>query len=168
MKKYIDCDGVILDTENGLFDEYCRLKKANPGLKRKMYLLEMDWNYWLEQALVLNDAINILKSYDPNDTDILTKVHSLKEAIAKIEYFRRHGVKNNVIVVPSEFQKSQVVGASGNILVDDSDSNLTDWSVSDGFSFNFGKRESQFPKVDSLDDVLNPDKAKVLLKRFNK
>lgn len=58
--------------------------------------------------------------------------------------------------------------ASGNILVDDSDSNLTDWSVSDGISFNFGKRESQFPKVDSLEDVLNPDKAKVLLKRFNK
>ena len=26
MKKYIDCDGVILDTETGLFDEYDILK----------------------------------------------------------------------------------------------------------------------------------------------
>ena len=28
IRKYIDCDGVILDTEHGLFDEYNRLKKA--------------------------------------------------------------------------------------------------------------------------------------------
>ena len=33
MIKYIDCDGVILDTETGLFDEYRELKKVNPELK---------------------------------------------------------------------------------------------------------------------------------------
>ena len=88
MKKYIDCDGVILDTETGLFDKYDMLKKDNPELKRRVYLQNLDWEYWIEQAAVLNDAINILKNYNPKDTSILTKVHSLNEAVAKIKYFR--------------------------------------------------------------------------------
>ena len=49
MKKYIDCDGVILDTETGLFDEYDILKKDNPELKRRVYLQNLDWKYWIEQ-----------------------------------------------------------------------------------------------------------------------
>lgn len=164
MKKYIDCDGVILDTESGLFDEYNKLKQINSELKKRRYLQEMDWNYWLEQAKILNDAIDILKSYNPSDTDILTKVHSLKEAVAKIEYFRRHKVKNNIIIVPDEIQKSQIVDARGSILVDDSNRNLIDWEINNGIAFSFGERESQFIKISSLDDVLNPEKVKRLLK----
>ena len=56
MKKYIDCDGVILDTETGLFDEYDILKRDNPELKRRVYLQNLDWKYWIEQASILNDA----------------------------------------------------------------------------------------------------------------
>ena len=54
MKKYIDCDGVILDTETGLFDEYDILKRGNPELKRRVYLQNLDWKYWIEQAAILN------------------------------------------------------------------------------------------------------------------
>lgn len=163
MKKYIDCDGVILDTENGLFEEYYKLKQNNPELKKKRYLQEINWEYWIEQSEILNDAINILKNYNPKDIDILTKVHSLKEAVAKIKYFRKHKVENNVIIVPDEIQKSQIVNASGNILVDDSDRNLYDWESNDGIGFSFGKGESQFPKLNSLDDILNHGKVKRLL-----
>ena len=88
MIKYIDCDGVILDTETGLFDEYHELKKINPELKKRQYLHDLDWEYWIWQASVLNDAVEILKSYDPKNVEILTRVHSLQEARAKINYFR--------------------------------------------------------------------------------
>lgn len=165
MKKYIDCDGVILDTENGLFDEYYKLKQINPNLNKRMYLQEMDWQYWIMQAEIINDSINILKSYNPNDTSILTKVHSIKEAVAKIEYFRKHKIENNIIIVPDMIQKSQIVNAYGNILVDDSDRNLTDWKNNNGISFGFGKSESQFIQISSLDDVLNPNKLRLLLKK---
>ena len=63
MKKYIDCDGVILDTETGLFDRYYQLKETNPELKKLQYLQEMDWRSWLSQARILGNSIEILKHY---------------------------------------------------------------------------------------------------------
>ncbi len=36
--KYNDCDGIILDTEFGLFDEYNRLKSMGADIKRTAYL----------------------------------------------------------------------------------------------------------------------------------
>lgn len=165
MKKYIDCDGVILDTENGLFDEYDILKKDNPQLKRKIYLQNMDWEYWVEQANVLSDALNILKNYDPSDTDILTKVHSLNEAIAKINYFRKRGIKNNIIIVPDNMKKSQIVDSFENILVDDSNSNLTDWKENFGIPYYFGSGQSEFDKIESLDEILNPRKLELKIKK---
>ena len=165
MIKYIDCDGVILDTETGLFDEYNILKKDNPELKRRVYLQNLDWEYWIEQAAILNDALNILKNYDPTNTHILTKVHSLNEAIAKINYFRNKKIKNNIIIVPDGISKSQIVNPFGNILIDDSNNNLLDWEENFGIPYYFGNIESKFEKIDSLDDVLNPKKLEFRLRR---
>lgn len=165
MKKYIDCDGVILDTETGLFDEYDILKRGNPELKKRVYLQNLDWKYWIEQAAILNDAINILKNYDYRDTDILTKVHSLNEASAKIKFFREMKIKNSIIIVPNEVKKSQIVDSFGNILVDDSNNNLVDWKENFGIPYYFGSKESEFDKIESLDDILNPKKLELRLKR---
>ena len=164
MEKYIDCDGVILDTETGLFSEYDILKIDNPELKRRVYLQNLDWEYWIEQAAVLNDALNILKNYNPTDTHILTKVHSLNEAIAKINYFRNNKIKNNIIIVPDGISKSQIVNPFGNILVDDGNNNLVDWEENFGISYYFGNIESKFEKIDTLDDILNSKKLELRLK----
>ena len=164
MKKYIDCDGVILDTERGLFDEYNILKKDNPNLKKRVYLQNMDWEYWIAQASVLNDALNILKNYNPNDTEILTKVHSLKEAVAKISYFRDNGIRNNIIIVPDNIKKSQIVTPFQNILVDDSNTNLKDWEENFGIPFYFGSEEKEFKRIESLDEILNQKKLELKLK----
>lgn len=147
MKKYIDCDGVILDTESGLFDEYYKLKKQNKALKKIMYLQQLDWKNWLHNARVINDSINIIREYDFSQTDILTKVHSVQEALAKINYFRERKVRNNIIIVPSETNKSKVVNASGNILVDDNEVNLRDWSQQGGFCIYFGTDISHYLKI---------------------
>ena len=164
MKKYIDCDGVILDTESHLFDEYKKKKEKNPELTTIQYLQEMDWRFWLEQAQVLQDAISILRSYDYQDTDILTKVHSLQEAREKIIYFRSRGIKNNIVIVPNEAAKSQIVCAQDAILVDDNQDNLWNWRESKGHAFYFGEGETIFPRVFSLEEVMNPKKVKKLLK----
>ena len=164
MKKYIDCDGVILDTENGLFDEYSVLLLDNPKLTVDEYLENLDWEYWIEQASVLGDAINILKNYDPSDTEILTRVSSMNEAIVKINYFRRKGVKNNIIIVPVGIKKSKIALPFNNILVDDSAYNLRDWKNNFGIPYYFGDMPSEFERIESLDDILNPKK---LSKRIN-
>lgn len=165
MIKYIDCDGVILDTETGLFDEYHKLKEKTPELRKSIYLQEMDWEHWIQQAPVINEAIRILDNYCSSDVNIITKVHSLREAAVKIKYFRKHKVKNNIIIVPSDISKTQIVQSAGNVLVDDSEKNLIDWENNDGISICFGKNINRFQTVNSLDDVLNPNKLSLLLKK---
>ena len=160
MKRYIDCDGVILNTEVGLFDEYYRLKEHNHELKRRQYLQQLDWEYWINQAQVINDAINILNNYDPDKADILTKVHSLREARIKIEYFRKRNVKNNIIIVPDDVLKTDVVEANGNILVDDGVSDLTSWQASGGYPIYFGSKEVEYPKIETLEDVMDDERVK--------
>lgn len=164
MKKYIDCDGVILDTETGLFDRYYQLKETKPKLKKSQYLQEMDWRSWINQAKILGDAVEILKHYNPKDTHILTKVHSLQEAIAKIEFFRNLSVKNDIIIVPNGIAKSSVVDARGNILIDDSIKNLEDWKRSGGIPLYYGSKESTFYKAYSIEDAINEQRINRMLK----
>ncbi len=55
MLGYIDFDGVILDTETGLFKQYHKLIDKGIEITRERYLAEMDWNAWIEQAIIIND-----------------------------------------------------------------------------------------------------------------
>ena len=168
-KIYVDCDGVLLDTESGLFDDYYLLKEKNPDLHKREYLQNLDWRYWIYHAPILGDSINILRSYDPKKTDILTVVHSLKEAEAKIDFFRGKKVQNNIIFVPAGISKSQVVSALNCPLVDNSDSNLQNWDYNFGIPFSYGNPKSSFEMIDSLDEVLNDQKIeKRLIKMFTK
>lgn len=168
--KYIDCDGVILDTEAGLFDEYNELKKRNANLKRLAYLQQLDWKAWIRQAQIINDAIAFLREHNPDDIAILTKVHSIAEGLAKIEYFRELGVKNNILLVPNGLNKSSVVQARGNILVDDSIKNLDDWVNHEGIPLFFnasGENKStfkeqvtvneQYPLISSLESIYSKE-----------
>ena len=126
----------------------------------------MDWEYWIWQASVLNDAVEILKSYDPKNVEILTRVHSLQEARAKINYFREKKVRNNVIIVPDGITKSSVVDPFQNVLVEDSNSNLDDWHTNHGISIYYGTGDSVYPNVTSLDTVLSDEKFKSLVKKM--
>ena len=73
MHKYIDCDGVILDTENGLLDKFYELKKDNPNLKKREYLQQIDWSNWLNEAKVLKDAKNSATDYYNNEKESLAQ-----------------------------------------------------------------------------------------------
>ena len=153
--KYIDCDGVILDTESGLFDEYNRLKQSGITIKRTAYLQQLNWDEWIRQAKIINDAVAILKEHNADDVTILTKIHSLAEGLAKIEYFRELGVENNIVLVPNDLSKSTVVQASGHLLVDDSIRNLDDWSMNNGiplFFNQFGENKDSYKEQMSLNE----------------
>ncbi len=166
MKKYIDCDGVILDTETGLFDQYYEQKKLNRNLKKVQYLQQLDWIWWIKQAKVLENAIEILKSYNPIDIIILTKVYSLGEALAKINYFRENKLKNDIVIVPNGINKSSVVEAKGNILVDDSLNNLEDWKIEGGIPVYYGSSIGDFQSIYNLEEVLNPAKLEKVLRYY--
>lgn len=164
IKKYIDCDGVILDTETDLFKEYDKLIEQGINITRREYLQNLDWNLWIYQAKIINNAIELLNNYDYRDTSVLTKVNSIQEAMAKINYFRNAKLKNEIIIVPYDAKKSDVVFAKNNILVDDYHKNLKEWEQAGGIPIHFGKEESGYSKIASLEEVLSND----ILKRIRR
>lgn len=154
--KYIDCNGIIIDTEKGLFDEYHKLKQTIPTLTKKEYLEQIDWNEWIKKAPIVNDAINVLKNHDPVDTIILTKISSLDEGVIKVDYLRNLGIKNTIGLVPYVLRKSQMSCAKGNILFDNSISNLDYWYEAGGIPIYFSDKEHEFyPTTTSLEDVVS-------------
>ncbi len=143
--RYIDFDGVILDTEDILFYDWINHPERfnMPWDNVVRYIKRKNWQEILKNSNVINDSINILKNMDIDDTVILTKVHSLgNEGVAKINYLRELGVKQNIILVPFELRKCDVVQAKDNILIDDSLRNLMEWEEQGGYSMFFDKKEN--------------------------
>ena len=174
--KYIDCDGVIFNTEEGLFDEYNELIKSNPTLKKSTYLQQLNWRDWLISSGTINNSLEILKKHDHNNVHILTKIHSLKEGTAKIEYFRELGINNNIILVPSNSKKSSIVRAAGNLLIDDSPINLEDWDINNGIPIFFNPTgietelsisNNSYPSINSLEVVFSNKMEEYCIKMRN-
>ena len=160
MKQYVDCDGVVFDSEVWLFDDEFRSLKIENELEKIKYVQKKDWNEILRKSEIINDAINILKEL--KDVAILTKVHSMEnEGVAKIRIFRELEVKNEIILVPYLVKKTDVVDPEGNLLVDDAIFNLNDWKAKRGISYFFNKdnldydgwgiENTEYPKVKSLE-----------------
>ena len=168
MKLYIDCDGVIFDSEKLLFnEEYYGLKslgKITCEKDKVEFIKNSDWNKILRESEIINNSINILKSL--RDFIILTKVNSLEnEAVEKIKRFRELGIDNDIIFVPHSVKKTDVVDSFGNILIDDTIHNLDDWYNCGGIPIFFNKDNKdidgwnriniKYRKISSLDEVHN-------------
>ena len=147
--RYIDLDGVILDTENILFN---KLLINSDKLSEDFifpYVVNINWAYILKNSKDINNAINILKNMNPKESAILTRVHSNQEADAKINYFKELGIKQEVIIAHYTKRKDEVVDAKDNILIDDSLKNLRQWLQSGGYPMFFDKNENN---IDSWDE----------------
>ena len=139
---YIDFDGVILDTEDLLFEDWRKIPNhKNLSEEEKIkYIQNIDWNFIINNSDAINDSIYYLHESDPNKTTILTKVHSLdNEGKAKNEWKRRNNIKQPIILVPYYYKKTEFVDAKDNILYDDCLRNLDDWICSGGFPVFFDK-----------------------------
>ena len=164
---YIDFDGVILDTDELLFEEWRKLPNRDilPEREKIKYIQKANWEHILYNSDIINDSIYYLKQMNPKTTFILTKVHSLtNEASAKIKWLREQGVQQNALIVPYDLNKNLVGIAKGNILVDDCIKNLRDWEKNGGYPILFdidddgydswGKPNiNEYQKVMSLKDI---------------
>ena len=141
MIKYIDFDNVILNTDEVLIREYYNDGRTDHKcFNDDEFLINYDYNKLLMKCDIINDAIHIIKRFDPKEVAIITKILSLdNEGKAKIEYLRKMGVKCNIYLVPEHAKKTDVVLAKGNILVDDSLHNMDDWASQGGISIFFNK-----------------------------
>lgn len=178
MKIYIDCDGVIIDSEKLLFGEEYYEQKSKGFIKSEedkiKYVQNVDWSKLLKDSEIINDSINILKSIKC-DFSILTKIHSLtNEGAAKIKMFRGLGIKNEIILVPYTVGKQDVVLSKNNILIDDTVRNLDLWKSSGGIPIYFNKdnldtdgwnmTNLEYPKICNLNELNN---IKKLIKTYN-
>lgn len=143
--RYIDFDGVIMDTDDLLFNDWRKHPERYnlPWDNKIRYIQRKNWIEILNKSEIINDSINILRNMDIDDTAILTKVYSLEnEGVAKIDYLRNCGIKQDIILVPYNLKKTDIVKAQGNILVDDSLKNLSDWKIHGGYPMFFDRNEN--------------------------
>ena len=133
---YVDFDGVIKDTYEPLFEDYWVKQKSGEYIDDTEHVIKKDWIEVLAKSPIINDAIRILNEVDR--AVILTRIHSLEnEGVAKIRDLRNLGAKNNIILVPYELKKTDVVEAEGNVLVDDAIFNLDEWVIAKGIPIFF-------------------------------
>ena len=138
MKKYIDFDGVIMDTYMPLFEDYLAKKAKGIYVDDTEHVINKNWQEVLDNSLVIEDAITIIKELNPENTAILTRIHSLEnEGVAKIKFLREIGIKCNIILVPYPVKKTDIVLAKDNILVDDAIFNLDEWYSAGGIPIFF-------------------------------
>ncbi len=165
MIKYIDFDGVIMNTEPLLFYEYKYLKTKNIFVNKDEYIKNAPWEEILAKSDIIDDSFSILKELDKS-YKILTKVSSAtNEGKAKIELLRNNDIYLDIILVPSGLCKSDVVDARENVLIDDTVHNLDDWSNSGGIPYFFNKddidvdswnnRNVKYQKIKTLRNIRN-------------
>ena len=163
--KYIDFDGVILDTEDLLFEEWRKIpnRRELPESEKIKYVQNANWKKIINESPIINDSVYYLKWMDPTENAILTKVHSLEnEATNKVIWVKENKIMLPVIIVPYPVKKCDVVIARGNELVDDGLFNLEEWEQEGGYPILFDKngdnhdswhRENTkgYPRVRSLE-----------------
>lgn len=160
MKVYVDFDGVILDTDTIIDRDYSKID----DIKRSDFIKNYDWNKLVNEASVINNSLDNLKN-SKFDTYILSKISSMNEGIAKVNYLRDNGVLTNIHLVPTKVSKSDVVSAEGNILIDDKVYNLDEWVDNGGIGIFFnkdnldydirGNKNIKYKKICNLDILVN-------------
>ena len=133
MKIYIDFDGVILDTDTTI-DNIIK----DSSIDKKEYIRNCDWDKILNNTAVINNSIKYLRE-SKLDINLLSKISTLEEGIAKVKYLRNKDVDMNIHLVPTKISKSDMVSPKGNILIDDKIYNLDEWSCKGGISIFFNK-----------------------------
>ncbi len=160
MKKlYIDFDGVILDTIKVTYEMIEKLGLGTPEEVKEFYY-NLDWNHLIKQTPEINDSINcIRKIMNSNlfDVKVLTHIISYNEGLGKIEYLKSKIPELEVILVPKQINKADMVNPKDAILVDDFLGNLDLWHDKGGISVKFsdGNKKSKYRTVTKLDQIID-------------
>lgn len=160
MKKlYIDFDGVILDTIKVTYEMIEKLGLGTPEEVKEFYY-NLDWNHLIKQTPEISDSINcIRKIMNSNlfDVKVLTHIISYNEGLGKIEYLKSKIPELEVILVPKQINKADMVNPKDAILVDDFLGNLDLWHDKGGISVKFsdGNKKSKYRTVTKLDQIID-------------
>lgn len=155
MNIYVDFDGVIVDTITHLLDSFEEQIKAGIVKDDMEYVLNIDWDDYLKKSPVIEGSFEYLR-INP-DAIVLTKVCSEHEAIAKTNFLRNNNLFNQLIAVPINCQKSDIVDAYNSILIDDTVHNLDSWFSKGGicYYFNFnGNSKDPWNDINTKYDMI--------------
>ena len=152
-------DGVILDTIKVTYEMIEKLGLGTPEEVKEFYY-NLDWNHLIKQTPEINDSINcIRKIMNSNlfDVKVLTHIISYNEGLGKIEYLKSKIPELEVILVPKQINKADMVNPKDAILVDDFLGNLDLWHDKGGISVKFsdGNKKSKYRTVTKLDQIID-------------
>jgi len=151
---YLDFDGVIADTQKRI-DYYFSLFDNTITEEWNKFLANLNWERdVLSFSNEINNSLEILKKLYKmkKNVYILSRVFSLNEYKAKLEYLRDNGVYTNFIPSPGRINKSRVVIPNNNrILIDDSKFNIKDWIINNGRGILFSNNKIDLAVSKSLD-----------------
>lgn len=162
---YIDCDGVILDSDKRLSEMKA---KAGFGQHTKEAYYQYfnyaedhleEWDYILKEADQINNSVDIIKELEnlKKRIVILTKIHSLHEMKIKFEVLRnKWNITSDIVFVPPYSSKASVVNPENNILIDDLIENIISWNEAggEGVLFDYNLDIDTPNKIRSLKSLL--------------
>lgn len=177
-KIYVDFDGVIKDTHKALFDDYKKLNSQGEYVSDTEHVIKKDWIYVLEKSPIINNAIKIVNELD-DPSAVCTRVHSLEnESVAKIRDLRHLGLKKEIILVPYQLKKTDVVPAEGNILADDAIFNCDEWYQDKGIPIFFdnygtnidgwGVENKKYVRTRTLEILKDRNQLEEIIKKYYK
>ena len=167
---FIDFDGVILDSQERMLDRKYSLGFQDHTSIDEFYkyfsyadLHPEEWDYIIREANSLNNSVEIIKELEgmKEKIAILTKVHSFYEMQVKVEDLRNNRkISCPIIFAPFGVQKHEVVVPNGQILIDDSKTNIRLWNenVGNGLLFDKTLPYDEIGKVNSLELLLKRKK----------
>lgn len=169
---YLDCDGVILDTMDEAFTMMREVGlDANNRNDVHNFFINVNWNILVSRAEIINNAINkitqIVESNIYKDVIILTKLSgNLEEEQIKRKLFNTLLPNITVITLPFASNKDETVDPRGNILIDDSTSNIKRWRNADGIGILFNKKTNNYRHniISDLEDIGKTTLIKRLIK----
>lgn len=160
MKKlYLDCDGVILDTINKSY-ELIERKKLTTREQINVFYKNINWEELIIISGEIDNSISKIKQLcNYFDIEILTHVNSKTEAKAKYSYFSKELPGINVITVPKDIDKCDMINPNGAILVDDFLPNLEKWKEKGGIPIKFSDsgKKCDFITITNLMELLAID-----------
>lgn len=148
---YLDCDGVILDTIPAIDKALQKVgytykgQSKNEPFMKDFLKNKFNWEEEVELIPILDDSVNKIKKLDKENIfniKILTHVISDKEAKAKEKLFAELLPNIEVITVPKEIKKTEMVEVKNSILVDDFLPNVVDFNSEGGIGIKFAGKET--------------------------
>lgn len=156
---YIDFDGVILDTLSPIY-KIIEEQNIIGEEERKNIFQKYPWKELIENSPVIENSLENIKEIIDSDKfnlAILTHVHSLEEAVIKINYLRKSFKDITIIPCPKEISKTKMVHTKDSILVDDYAGNLREWEKEGGISIRFSTKGNGkgFKVIKNLKEIID-------------